>query len=862
MPTSVPKKRSRIAVLAVLALIASALFAATASPVGATPGTSDNAALMEACPDGITTDPGFTDTAGNFAEANIWCLYYYGVTMGTSATTYSPGDNVTRWQMALFLIRAAAPAGITIPTAVDQGFTDIGHLPQATQDAINQLAQLGITTGNTATTYDPDSPVQRWQMALFLARFLNVPTLDLGPGGGPRPNAQNPDDAHFTDIAGIVQAIPAIYDIFELGITTGRTATTFVPFDPVRRDEMAAFINRTLDHTNARPAGINIQAWPAELSGPTPGRPLLAVSVRDTNFVPQTNVWVDVYGIDLDDEADAHNADGTCDTAEVFQEPGFDHLAPAPIGFPCTIEANDWQTNALGNIGPVIGRSDDGPAGVLNESTIWWAWQGMPGATFDADTTAFSTDTVTVATMTTGVATDVQFMPGTSQFARVITGGTTGQLPVGGPIDGWPGTQTFVGDFGYLATPFGASGYTAQLMDGPPGAPATDNVGRANVNVWIVYDRYVEGIFDNRYTVNAVTDANGLATFTFNEADPQPTATHNNTVQYDIVNVGNNAGLVNWRSAPDIIGGTALVPGFLQWGDNDIAFDDDPRRPALLIADGDIYSAGGAFLEAGATLYDQYGAGLPGVTVAAETNDIGPGPGFPGGLFADKPALDNIGAGVYDDVTDANGHVELSLTLPNTMDEGYDRIQWFLDDGGCTDWDWWIGPGNFDFSGFCNPLFANSNDPWTGGTPFGFLRELHDFNQSAYFAQLNPFSPVPPADGLGNLDASNNRDGVYGPWATADAFMVVLVDYANNRLVAYFDGPPGNTWNDGTEGEFWVLDYGNEPAGTVFGTFPATIQTMGTWEWPAGAVAPNLVQGDTLRVDDSGGVPRIWLQGV
>lgn len=47
----------------------------------------------------------FVDVAGSFAEGDIACIFGLGITTGTSATTFSPGDSVTREQMAAFLAR-------------------------------------------------------------------------------------------------------------------------------------------------------------------------------------------------------------------------------------------------------------------------------------------------------------------------------------------------------------------------------------------------------------------------------------------------------------------------------------------------------------------------------------------------------------------------------------------------------------------------------------------------------------------------------------------------------------------------------------------------------------------------------------
>ena len=47
----------------------------------------------------------FVDVGGSFAEADVACLFGLGITTGTSASTFAPGDVVTREQMAAFLGR-------------------------------------------------------------------------------------------------------------------------------------------------------------------------------------------------------------------------------------------------------------------------------------------------------------------------------------------------------------------------------------------------------------------------------------------------------------------------------------------------------------------------------------------------------------------------------------------------------------------------------------------------------------------------------------------------------------------------------------------------------------------------------------
>ena len=144
--------------------------------------------------------------------------------------------------MALFLIRTASAVGITLPDGASQGFVDLGGLDSATQTAINQLAQLGITTGTGPGTFSPQVPVSRWQMANFLTRLIAMAGTAL-PSGEP---------VGFVDLASLdATAQTAINQLFRLGITKGTTATTYGPFGEVARWQMAIFLTRTLELAGA-----------------------------------------------------------------------------------------------------------------------------------------------------------------------------------------------------------------------------------------------------------------------------------------------------------------------------------------------------------------------------------------------------------------------------------------------------------------------------------------------------------------------------------------------------------------------------------------------------------------------------------
>jgi len=252
------KTRRSVVVLAVVAMIA-ALLAIPVAPAGAASAACDSA-----------PSAGFTDLTGFTAETvnAVDCIAFYGITKGTSATTYGPSADVSRWQMALFLTRKLAAAGVTLPSGADQGFTDISGYDAATQLAINQLAQLDITKGTSATTFDPTGVVSRWQMALFMTREVVAAGVAL-------PTAA---DQGFTDITGLpAEYQTAINQLAQLGISKGTSATTYGPDGNVNRWQMALFLGRDLDVLGVVPAGTGFIVTGKDIAAPG-----LSVSYADT----------------------------------------------------------------------------------------------------------------------------------------------------------------------------------------------------------------------------------------------------------------------------------------------------------------------------------------------------------------------------------------------------------------------------------------------------------------------------------------------------------------------------------------------------------------------------------------------------
>ncbi len=269
--------RRRVAVLTVLAMMASVLVAV---PVAAADDPkADYKATFDAC--GMAPSSGFEDVPMSHANAgDIDCIAYYGITKGTSATTYSPLMSVTREHMALFLTRLAGLVGIEVVSDPDDaGFTDVGDLSMESQTAINQLADLGITMGTSATTYSPADSVTRGQMALFISRLMDkmTPMMEsktMVYGYTPSKVVPVEDDdstpnkdetkkigSPYTDLGNVTKTTyDAITNLYELGVASGISDTAYGPSALITRASMAGFMAGVLDHSNARPAGISIQA--------------------------------------------------------------------------------------------------------------------------------------------------------------------------------------------------------------------------------------------------------------------------------------------------------------------------------------------------------------------------------------------------------------------------------------------------------------------------------------------------------------------------------------------------------------------------------------------------------------------------
>ena len=117
-----------------------------------------------------SSDMPFEDVAAGsyYHDAVLWAVEQ-GITVGTSATTFSPDDTCTRAHIVTFLWRAqqSPAAGSANP------FLDVASDAYYT-DAVLWAVKNGITVGTNAagTTFSPDDDCTRAQIVTFLFRCL------------------------------------------------------------------------------------------------------------------------------------------------------------------------------------------------------------------------------------------------------------------------------------------------------------------------------------------------------------------------------------------------------------------------------------------------------------------------------------------------------------------------------------------------------------------------------------------------------------------------------------------------------------------------------------------------------------------
>ena len=159
-----------------------------------------------------------------FYEPVLWSVNEK-LTEGATQELFGPHDEINRAEFVEILWRFE---GSPLPnTRAD--FEDVAE-DASYRDAVDLLAEYGVTTGTSATTFSPNMTLSRAQASTFLWRFA----------GAPAPNLEQT----FDDVEEGSYYSEAVRWMLEHEITTGTSPTTFSPNASLTRAEVVTFIWR------------------------------------------------------------------------------------------------------------------------------------------------------------------------------------------------------------------------------------------------------------------------------------------------------------------------------------------------------------------------------------------------------------------------------------------------------------------------------------------------------------------------------------------------------------------------------------------------------------------------------------------
>ena len=176
--------------------------------------------------------PAFTDIHNHWAADNILFAASRGLLSGTSDTTFSPGTGMTR---GMFVTALGRLAGINPDSYQTGKFTDV-KADAYYAPYVNWAAQNGIMEGVTATTFAPDTNINREQMAVIMANYAKKLGYDL---------PKTLRAVTFADNAQISSwAKDAVKAMQQVGILAGKANNCFDPKGTATRAEVATVLRR------------------------------------------------------------------------------------------------------------------------------------------------------------------------------------------------------------------------------------------------------------------------------------------------------------------------------------------------------------------------------------------------------------------------------------------------------------------------------------------------------------------------------------------------------------------------------------------------------------------------------------------
>lgn len=148
-----------------------------------------------------------------------------GITNGTGKNTFSPNDVCSRYQIVMFLWRAAGqPEAKAAVSFADVKPGDIFY------EAVQWAVECGITKGTSSTSFSPYAPCTRGQIVTFLYRSAGSPKVSGA--------------CNFSDVSSGSFCHDAVIWASSEGITNGTSAGRFSPNEGCTRAQVVTFLYR------------------------------------------------------------------------------------------------------------------------------------------------------------------------------------------------------------------------------------------------------------------------------------------------------------------------------------------------------------------------------------------------------------------------------------------------------------------------------------------------------------------------------------------------------------------------------------------------------------------------------------------
>ncbi|MED3904387.1 S-layer homology domain-containing protein, partial [Geobacillus thermodenitrificans] len=180
---------------------------------------------------------GFTDVAPQYKDA-VDFLVSTGATNGKTETQFGVYEEITRLDAAVILAKVLK---LDVDNAKDAGFTDV---PSDRAKYVNALVEADVLNGKSDSKFGAYDKLTRVEMAKIIANAYKL-------------EAKNDAALPFTDVN--ATWAPFVKALYDNGVTSGKTETSFGAYQNITRGDFAQFVYRAAN-LDVAPEVVSVSA--------------------------------------------------------------------------------------------------------------------------------------------------------------------------------------------------------------------------------------------------------------------------------------------------------------------------------------------------------------------------------------------------------------------------------------------------------------------------------------------------------------------------------------------------------------------------------------------------------------------------